>query len=141
MTILFPQIKYSPCIGSNQPALRQSTFELGHTLANLIASHFVIVSSGSSSVSTLRAPHDVANLSRFFGLSLGAATSAISTMCHDTVHCAKRRRNSANKCAPEIKIQIISSSRDDSLVNKAKRKLSPNSSKKGNEMLKKTKDI
>uniref|UniRef100_A0A6A7FXJ5 Ribonuclease P protein subunit drpp30-like n=1 Tax=Hirondellea gigas TaxID=1518452 RepID=A0A6A7FXJ5_9CRUS len=103
---IYFELQYGPCIGASSSDKKQvqfrKTVELGFELAECIRSHNVFVSSGASAVNTLRAPHDVANLARFFGLSLGASICAVSSMNHDVVYCASQRRLGSNKCNVRI---------------------------------------
>lgn len=83
--------------------------QLGYKFADVIRSHNVFVSSGATSTVSLRAPHDVANLARFFGLTIGAAQSAVSSMCHDLVYCSRQRKLGANKCNVLIEMNMADS--------------------------------
>ncbi|XP_018024184.1 ribonuclease P protein subunit drpp30 [Hyalella azteca] len=95
---MYFELQYGPCIGSRNISSWQSTIRLGHLLSDYINSRNVIVTSATASPEPIRSPADVIAMARFFGLSLGAAHSSVSALCHDTVHCALQRRAGANKC-------------------------------------------
>ncbi|KAF2360481.1 RNase P subunit p30 [Trinorchestia longiramus] len=119
---LYFELKYAPCVGSENINAWQNTIKISHLLSDYINSHNVFLTSGAASPDPIRSPADVIAMARFFGLSLGVAHSAVSALCHDVVHCAMQRRAGANKCNVVIHFTGATDNRETPSKNTAKRK-------------------
>ena len=114
-------MKYSACVGFHNSSSRKSTFQLGVRLFEYIKSKNVFVSSGCSSLASLRSPHDVANLSSFFSLSPALSKSSIMYSAHKVVYCASQRRQGATRCV--ARVQILPQQEGEFEIINSKRKL------------------